>query len=79
MTGMGPGNGSNLAMDDWKMSQQELSQRLNISQSDVVSFISDNEKTPDGGHLVYFRTTTPKTVLKKLGVSGDLTLRLPAV
>lgn len=66
-------------MDDSKMSQQELSQRLNISQSDVVSFISDNEETPDGGHLVYFRTTTPKNVLTELGVGDDLSLRLPSV
>ncbi|WP_460111275.1 hypothetical protein [Pseudomonas sp. S3_H04] len=65
-------------MDDSKMSQQELSQRLGIYQSDVANYISDNEQTPNGGHLVYFRTTTPKALLNRLGVGDDFILRLPA-
>lgn len=60
-----------------KLSQPELANALKLEQSDVASYIMDNEPKADGsGHWVYFRLNTPQATIKRLGVGKDFRLDL---
>lgn len=60
-----------------KLSEPELAQALQLEQSDVASYVMDNEaKADDSGHWVYFRLDTPEATIKRLGIGEDFRLDL---
>ncbi|MGF6708786.1 hypothetical protein [Pseudomonas frederiksbergensis] len=66
--------------NDNKLSQRELAEALNLSESEVALYVSDTDQMSDGsGHWIHFRSTTPKKLLSRLEVESDLGLKTHSV
>jgi len=78
------GAGSVLMSDFRKLTQQELSVALDMLESEIALYVTDNQCMADGsGYWVFFSfdAKTPKGLLSRLGVRADrlLALKMPCL
>lgn len=60
-----------------KLTQRQLAQALQLQESEVSRYVTDNEpKADDSGYWVFFNLDTPKATLERLEVGRDFRLDL---
>jgi hypothetical protein len=63
-----------------KPTQQEISDALELSESEVALYVADVEEKADGsGHWIFFSVLTPNDVLFWLRVGNSLRLETDAI
>ena len=63
-----------------KPTQREISDALELSESEVALYVAEVEEKADGaGHWIFFSVSTPNHILFWLRVGNNLTLETDAI
>ena len=63
-----------------KPTQREISDALELSESEVALYVAEVEEKADGlGHWIFFSVSTPNDILFWLRVGNNLTLETDAI